>query len=93
MSDNFRTVECLYRPTHFFTIYDYTKIAYLAGNYLCIREVATSDIPPNFIKISDQFDQKQNNRSIGLISFPNLLVLAIKSLTRDVILRFYSLHH
>jgi len=93
MSENFRTVECLYTPSHFFTIYDYTKIAYLAGSYLCVREVFSNDIRPNFIKIDDQADTKQSNRLIGLISFPNLLVLGMKSLTRDVLLRLYSLHH
>ena len=91
MSESFKTVECLYTPTPLFTIYDYTKIAYIAGNYVCVREVVTNDIRPNFIKIDDQVDQKQSDRFIGLISFPNLLVLDIKSFTRDVLLRFYSL--
>jgi hypothetical protein len=54
MSDNFRTVECLYTPSHLFTIYDYTKIAYIAGSYLCIREVVTNDILPTFIKIDHE---------------------------------------
>jgi len=37
MSDNFRIVEAMSLPSHLFTIYDYTKIAYLTDHYLCIR--------------------------------------------------------
>jgi len=42
MSDNFRVVECLSTPSELFCIYDYTKIAYLVENYICIREVVTN---------------------------------------------------
>jgi ATP adenylyltransferase/5',5'''-P-1,P-4-tetraphosphate phosphorylase II len=37
-------------------------------------------------------EEKENGRYIGLVSFPNLLVLGVKSQTRDVILNFFSVH-
>lgn len=93
MSDNFRVVECLYTPSDNFCIYDYTKIAYLTGNFICVREIVSSDVRPNFIKLDDHFvEEKESGRYIGLVSFPNLLVLGVKSQTRDVVLNFFSVH-
>ncbi len=91
MSDNFRVVECLYTPSELFCIYDYTKIAYLAGNYLCVREVVSHDVSPSFIKLGIQnLELGVESRYFKLIAFPNLLVLAEKTNTRDVYLHFFS---
>ena len=37
MSEGFRVAECLYSPSALFCIYDYTKIAYLTGQHICVR--------------------------------------------------------
>ena len=37
MTEGFRMVECLYTPSELFCIFDYTKVAYLAGHYICLR--------------------------------------------------------
>lgn len=76
MSDNFRVVECLYTPSELYCIYDYTKIAYLVGNYICIREVVSPEVSPNFIKLDSGLDQKNQQKYIALLSYPNLLILA-----------------
>lgn len=93
MSDNFRVVECLYTPSELFCIYDYTKIAYVVGNYICIRELVSHDVNPTFIKLSTTpIDQKNQQKYVALISYPNLLILAEKAPSRDVYLNFYSVN-
>ena len=91
MSDNFRVVEYLSTPSDLFCIYDYTKLAYVTSHYICIRELINQDIPPTFIKLNSTHTKK-HSRVIGLLAFPNLLVLAERTLTRDVFLHFYSQH-
>lgn len=51
MSDNFRISECLHTPSSIFTIHDYTKLAYLVGGYVCVREVVSSESRPLFITL------------------------------------------
>jgi hypothetical protein len=68
-------------------IYDYTKIAYLAGNYLCLREVVNNDTKPTFISLENPATA---NRYFGLIAVPNCLVLAEQSQSKDIILHFYQ---
>lgn len=92
MSDNFRVVECLYTPSELYCIYDYTKIAYLVGNYICIREVISQEVNPTFIKLDSSLDHKSNQKYIALLSYPNLLILAEKSPSRDIYLNFYSVN-
>lgn len=91
MSDNFRVAECLATPSEQFCIYDYTKIAYLVGNYLCIREVVTPDSKPTFIELENySFAHTHSQKYIGIISYPNCLVLAERAHNRDIILHFYN---
>lgn len=85
MSDNFRVVECLHSPSTIFAIYDYTKIAYLVGNYICIREVVGEE-RPTFIML----DQHSQDHVFGLTAYANCLVLAEKTHSKDVILHFYQ---
>ena len=87
MSDNFRVVECLHTPSSLFAIYDYTKIAYLTGNYLCIREVVNNDTKPSFIALDNP---TSINRYFGIVAVPNCLVLAEHSNSKDIILHFYQ---
>lgn len=87
MSDNFRVVECLHTPSSLFTIYDYTKIAYLAGSYLCLREVVNNDTKPSFIPLEHT---NSTNRYFGIIAVPNCLVLAEHTTSKDIVLHFYQ---
>lgn len=87
MSDNFRVVECLHTPSSLFAIYDYTKLAYLAGHYLCIREVVNTDARPSFIPLENPASA---SRYFGIAAFPNCLVLAEHSHSKDVLLHFYQ---
>jgi hypothetical protein len=79
-------VECLHTPSPLFAIYDYTKIAYLAGHYLCIREVVNPDTRPTFIPL----EGSAANRYFGLAAFPNTLVLAEQSNSKDILLHYYQ---
>ena len=51
MSDSFRVVECLSRPTDIFCIFDYTKVAYPTDNYVCVRDLLSKDVKPVFLKL------------------------------------------
>jgi hypothetical protein len=89
MGEHFRVVECLSTPSDLFCIYDYTKIAYLTDNYICIRELISNDAGPTFIRLGSPHDPEVK-RYFGLASYPNLLILAEKGSTRDCYLHFYS---
>ncbi len=80
-------VECLHTPSPLFAIYDYTKLAYLAGHYLCLREVVNHDARPSFIPLENPASA---NRYFGIAAFPNCLVLAEQSQSKDVLLHFYQ---
>lgn len=54
-----------------------------------MREVINADAAPTFIKLNPEA-LDSNHKYIDLISYPNLLVLAEKSQTKDVYLNFYS---
>ncbi len=56
MSDNIRLVECIYTPSSIYAIYDYTKIVYVTDSYLCIREIVTPEMQPQFIRINSQYN-------------------------------------
>lgn len=73
MSDSFKIVECFHTPSPIYAIYDYTKIAYIVGNYICLREVAARETRPIFIQLENNH---HNNTYIGLLAYPNCLVLA-----------------
>ena len=83
MSDSFRVVECFHTPSPLFTIYDYTKIAQVVHNHICLREL-TNDAKPTFIPIDHQ------HNTIALLSFSNCLVLGEYTQTRDINLHFYQ---
>ena len=93
MKDNFRIVEYLSTPSQLFSIYDYTKLAYLTDNYICIRELVTPDISPAFIKISNQHpEQPITKRYIGIVGYSNLIILGEKAITRDIYLHFHQIN-
>jgi hypothetical protein len=86
MSDNFRVSECLHTPSSIFTIHDYTKLAYLAGGYVCVREVVSSESRPLFLPL----ESAHSSRPFAILSFPNCVVLAEQSASRDIVLHFYQ---
>lgn len=55
MADWLRLVECKQTPTEIFTIFDYTKIAYLIDSGFCLREIVNDDEKPVFIPIEHEF--------------------------------------
>lgn len=87
MSENFRVVECLHTPSSLFAIYDYTKLAYLAGHYLCLREVVNAEARPTFIPLENT---ATTSRYFGLAALPNTLVLAELSPSKDILLHYYQ---
>jgi hypothetical protein len=86
MSDNFRVSECLHTPSSIFTIHDYTKLAYLAGGYVCVREVVSSDSRPLFLPL----ESASSARPFAILSFPNCVVLGELSSSREIFLHFYQ---